>query len=341
MNANSGFPQNPSSQQYGPSNPQQSAPPQVKPVQLKTVFQVISLKLEKLKAKKEKAIEKLKKEIEHYIRSGETASAKSTMENSLQEEDFIASYNILIAIIKRSIPRIAAMLNPKNIPSDIQSNIDSLIFASTRVEIDEFMNLRELFTNIYGEYYLQGVETNVENSKANKDLQMLLGFEAKPNAIIKLRLNDFCKQRNIPFNDEFDFEGIQDHVNNLDNNVVNPYGDQNSFPVQTNLSQINNDNPFMIPQDSPFNIPQKENTNIQEIQNPNPNISQPSNNFVTTDQMLKQENPFCNNNSKFDVGTNNITNLSQNFPMKEEEDPFASCHLGPSFLKKTIDNPFN
>lgn len=331
MNVNYDFPQNPSSQQYGPSNPQQPAPPQVKPVELKTVLTVISLKLEKLKAKKEKEIEKFKKELEQYARKGETASARSTMENILQDEDFIASYNLLISIIKRSIPRINAMLNPKNIPVDIQSNIDSLIFASTRVEVDEFTNLREMFTNIYGEYYLEGVETNVEKSKANKDLQVFLGFEAKPSAIIRLRINDFCKQKNIPFTDEVDFEAIQEGINNLEQNINAPYGNQNSFPVESNPNIINNDNPFMVPQqNNPFSN-----------QNPMPSNNQPSNDLKVTGQAFSQENPFNNNNSN--LGTNNINNQvqqNQNFPTNEEEDPFASYHLGPSFIKKS-DNPFN
>ena len=334
MNVNYDFPQNPSSQQYGPNNPQQPAPPQVKPVELKTVLTVISLKLEKLKAKKEKEIEKLKKELEQYARKGETASARSTMENILQDEDFIFSYNLLISIIKRSIPRINAMLNPKNIPVDIQSNIDSLIFASTRVEIDEFTNLRELFTNIYGEYYLEGVETNVEQSKANKDLQVFLGFEAKPSAIIRLRINDFCKQKNIPFTDEVDFDAIQEGINNLEQNTTNPYGHQTSFPIETNPNQINNDNPFMAPQqdnDNPFNS-----------QNRMPSSNQPSNDLKVTGQAFNQENPFNNNNPN--LGTNNVNNQvqqqNQSCPTNEEEDPFASCHLGPSFIKKS-DNPFN
>jgi hypothetical protein len=43
------------------------------------------------------------------------------------------------------------------------------------------------------------------------------------------------------------------------------------------------------------------------------------------------------------LGTNNINNQvqqNQSFPTNEEEDPFASYHLGPSFIKKS-DNPFN
>jgi len=161
--------------------------------------------------KKEEIIESLEN-INNINNSIETA--KGLMTEIMQEENMIASIDIIIPIIKFLLGN-AYNLFPSSetkakdsesnfCVDDIREEIHTFIFASTRFEIltEEFSKLRSLFSeSIIKNYENFGVSANCNlENLVNKQLEQKLNYNSFSESTLKSRIKLLCIEANLDVN---------------------------------------------------------------------------------------------------------------------------------------------
>ena len=70
--------------------------------------------------------------------------AKAKMDSIIREEDMITCYDILGPLCEILKERVTYIMTSSECPPDLRAQLDSLIYASTRVEIEELQTLRQI-----------------------------------------------------------------------------------------------------------------------------------------------------------------------------------------------------
>ena len=266
--------------------------------------------------------------------------AKAKMDSLIREEDYITSYDILGPLLEILKERVTYIISSNECPPDLRAQLDSVIYASTRLEFEELYKLRDLIMRKYGSAYIQKAENNVDQL-VNVNLVEKLKIKPASDAFLIIRLKQLCKEKKIQF--EFPTEIISDIPGDIGNpfgapgNGNNPYGgDFNPYdsaqggnnPYGPPPQQEGNnpygppqgDNPYASNQggNNPFNPPQSGDNNPFNPQqdNNNPYGPPPGNNNM--------DNPFTQNNNNLEFSNNN-----------NNENPYSSNNNNSS------SNPFS
>ena len=320
--------------------PQVPLPPS--PAEIKTFIMIAQTKLNLFRAKKINNIRKKKDEIVSSLKENNLDVAKAKMDSLIREEDYITSYDILGPLLEILKERVTYIISSNECPPDLRAQLDSVIYASTRLEFEELYKLRDLIMRKYGSAYIQKAENNVDQL-VNVNLVEKLKIKPASDAFLIIRLKQLCKEKKIQF--EFPTEIISDIPGDIGNpfgapgNGNNPYGgDFNPYasaqggnnPYGPPPQQEGNnpygppqgDNPYASNQggNNPFNPPQSGDNNPFNSQqdNNNPYGPPPGNNNM--------DNPFTQNNN------NNNLEFSNN---NNNENPYSSNNNNSS------SNPFS
>ena len=320
--------------------PQVPLPPS--PAEIKTFIMIAQTKLNLFRAKKINNIRKKKDEIVSSLKENNLDVAKAKMDSLIREEDYITSYDILGPLLEILKERVTYIISSNDCPPDLRAQLDSVIYASTRLEFEELYKLRDLIMRKYGSAYIQKAENNVDQL-VNVNLVEKLKIKPASDAFLIIRLKQLCKEKKIQF--EFPTEIISDIPGDIGNpfgapgNGNNPYGgDFNPYdsaqggnnPYGPPPQQEGNnpygppqgDNPYASNQggNNPFNPPQSGDNNPYNPQqdNNNPYGPPPGNNNM--------DNPFTQNNN------NNNLEFSNN---NNNENPYSSNNNNSS------SNPFS
>ena len=320
--------------------PQVPLPPS--PAEIKTFIMIAQTKLNLFRAKKINNIRKKKDEIVSSLKENNLDVAKAKMDSLIREEDYITSYDILGPLLEILKERVTYIISSNECPPDLRAQLDSVIYASTRLEFEELYKLRDLIMRKYGSAYIQKAENNVDQL-VNVNLVEKLKIKPASDAFLIIRLKQLCKEKKIQF--EFPTEIISDIPGDIGNpfgapgNGNNPYGgDFNPYASAQGGNnpygpppQQEGNNPYGPPQgDNPyasnqggnnsFNPPQSGDNNPFNSQqdNNNPYGPPPGNNNM--------DNPFAQNNN------NNNLEFSNN---NNNENPYSSNNNNSS------SNPFS
>ena len=318
--------------------PQVPLPPS--PAEIKTFIMIAQTKLNLFRAKKINNIRKKKDEIVSSLKENNLDVAKAKMDSLIREEDYITSYDILGPLLEILKERVTYIISSNECPPDLRAQLDSVIYASTRLEFEELYKLRDLIMRKYGSAYIQKAENNVDQL-VNVNLVEKLKIKPASDAFLIIRLKQLCKEKKIQF--EFPTEIISDIPGDIGNpfgapgNGNNPYGgDFNPYasaqggnnPYGPPPQQEGNnpygpsqgDNPYASNQggNNPFNPPQSGDNNPFNPQqdNNNPYGPPPGNNNM--------DNPFAQNNNNLEFSNNN-----------NNENPYSSNNNNSS------SNPFS
>ena len=320
--------------------PQVPLPPS--PAEIKTFIMIAQTKLNLFRAKKINNIRKKKDEIVSSLKENNLDVAKAKMDSLIREEDYITSYDILGPLLEILKERVTYIISSNECPPDLRAQLDSVIYASTRLEFEELYKLRDLIMRKYGSAYIQKAENNVDQL-VNVNLVEKLKIKPASDAFLIIRLKQLCKEKKIQF--EFPTEIISDIPGDIGNpfgapgNGNNPYG--GDFNPYASAQEGNNpygpppqqegNNPYGPPQgdnpyasnqggNNPFNPPQSGDNNPFNPQqdNNNPYGPPPGNNNM--------DNPFTQNNN------NNNLEFSNN---NNNENPYSSNNNNSS------SNPFS
>ena len=200
--------------------------PMPTPAEIKTYIMIAQTKLNLFRNKKLDQIRKKKAEIAQSLKENNLDVAKAKMDSLIREEDYITTYDILGPLLEILKERVTYIITSNECPPDLRAQLDSVIYASTRLEFEELLKLRDLIMRKYGSAYIQKAENNVDRL-VNVNLVEKLKIKPASDAFLVIRLKQLCKEKKIPF--EFPSEIISDIPGDIGNNPFgapgnNPYG---------------------------------------------------------------------------------------------------------------------
>ena len=179
--------------------------------EIKTYIMVIQNKMQLYRNKRLDSIKQKKKEIERNLRENNLDIAKAKMDSIIRDEDMITVFDILTPLCEILKERVTYILTSAECPPDLRAQLDSVLYASTRVEISEFQVLRDLILRKYGQTYLMKADSNVDRL-VNVNLEEKLRIKPASDVFLIIRLKQFCKERKIKY--EFPPEDLQESFMN-------------------------------------------------------------------------------------------------------------------------------
>ena len=221
--------------------------------EIKTFIMIAQNKLTLFRNKKIAIIKSKKMEIAKSLKENNLDIAKAKMDSLIREEDYITAYDILGPLLEILKERVTYIITSTECPPDLRAQLDTVIYASTRLEFEELFRLRDLIMRKYGSAYIAKAESNADKL-VNINLIEKLRIKPPNDAFLIIRLKQLCKQLKIPF--EFPCEinsDIPGDIGNpFDQSGVNPYGGGNDFNPYGPPGG-NNNNPYGPPGGNDFN----------------------------------------------------------------------------------------
>ena len=280
--------------------------------EIKTFIMIAQNRIMLFRNKKIDSIRKKKLEIVNCLKENNLDVAKAKMDSLIREEDYITAYDILTPLLEILKERVTYIITSSECPADLRAQLDTVIYASTRVECEELYKLRDLIMSKYGSAYIQKADSNVDKL-VNVNLIEKLGIKPASDAFLLIRLKQLCKEKKIPY--EFPSEILSDIPGDIsppfEGPGNNPYaGDFNPY-----ASTQGNNNPYGPPQGgngpNPFGPSNDMNNN------------NPYNAFDNNGN-----NPFGNDNSNNPYGNNNSNNPYSNNNFNNNNNPFTGQQNG-------------
>ena len=197
-------------------------PRPVRAIEVKTYLMTCQNKLNLYRNKKIYEIKKKKEETISALKQNNYDIARSKMESIMNLENLIVAYDILAPLCEILKERVTYILTSNEPPVDIKAQLDTLIYASARIEMDDLYKLRHLVQKKYGVYYIQAADQN-RDGLVNVNVIEKLTVRPASSTFVTIRLKQLCKEKklNYEFPDE-NFDGMGN--NPYDNNGMgNPY----------------------------------------------------------------------------------------------------------------------
>ena len=221
------------------------------PSEIKTYIMIAQTKLNLFRNKKLDIIKKKKNEIANCLKENNLDVAKAKMDSLIREEDYITAYDILSPLLEILKERVTYIITSAECPPDLRAQLDSVIYASTRLEFEELYKLRDLIMRKYGSAYIQKAEQNVDRL-VNINLVEKLKIKPASEAFLIIRLKQLCKEKKIPF--EFPSEITTD----IPGDIGNPFGPPGSNPYGGDFNpyaSTQGNNPFGPGGNNPYGPP--------------------------------------------------------------------------------------
>ena len=223
--------------------------PQVRPIEVKTYLMACQNKFTLYRNKKIYEIKKKKEEAVTALKQNNLDIAKSKMESIMNLENLITVYDILSPLCEILKERVTYILTSTEPPVDIRAPLDTLMYASSRIEMDDLLKLRNLVTRKYGVYYIQSADQN-RDGLVNVNVVEKLRVAPASNVFLIIRLKQLCKEKRINF--EFPEEFISndngnnpyDGMGNMGNPYDSNFGNNNMGGGGNPYSQNNFGNPY-------------------------------------------------------------------------------------------------
>jgi len=275
--------------------------------ELQTYVMIIQAKLTQGRNKKVLEISKKRKEIIELLKEKGLELAKAKMETILQEEDNITVYDILGTLLEKIKEKCSYLLYYEKCPEDMRATLDTIIYASCRLEIDELHTFRKNRGIRYGEFYIQDASSN-KSQLCNINVVEKLRVKVPAEQVVVSRLKQLCKECEIDY--VFPQE-IQPMTNMIDPFTFgNNYNPNVGYPPNLNFNQPMNFNPGN-PMTSGYdnNFPTKS---VIDTDNPYQNVAfNPNTNLPPNNNMYMNQQPNYNYTPNSGVGSYNFSTNPQ------------------------------
>jgi len=278
--------------------------------EIKTYIMIAQNRINLFRNKKLEIIKKKKLEIIGSLKENNLDVAKAKMDSLIREEDYITAYDILVPLLEILKERVTYIITSTECPPELRAQLDSVIFASTRIECEELYKLRDLIMLKYGSAYIQKADANADQL-VNVNLVEKLRVKPASDAFLLIRLKQLCKEKKFAY--EFPTEIISDIPGDMGGDPFgapgnNPYaGDFNPY-----ASTQQGNNPYAPPQgtngpnpygpQNDMNMNNNNPYNAFDNNNSNPYASNNSNPYGNNNM---QNNPYGNNNMQNNPFENN------------------------------------
>lgn len=168
----------------------------VSPAELKTLIMVGKTKLNLEKNKKRHDLKKHTEEIIDLIGENKIDIVRLKIELILYKENFIAASDILSNIFDSIKERVTYISKSKKCPDDLEGALQTLVYASTRLELDDFHQFREKISILYGQEFIEDAGKN-KRGFVNPKIFKLLGDFHFPQPVVNQRLIQIAKENNM------------------------------------------------------------------------------------------------------------------------------------------------
>ena len=307
------------------------APP-VRPIEIKTYVMSCQNKMSLYRNKKIYEIKKKKDEAIAALKQNNLDIAKAKMESIIRLEDTITVYDILGPLCEILKERITYLCEAQEVPPDLKAQLDTIIYASSRIDVDDLYTLRNLVLRKYGSYYIEAADQN-KDGLVNVNVVEKLKIKPPVDAFLTIRLKQLCKEKKINY--EFPEEIAPDFGQGMDNQFG---GQPNPYAPNGMGNNPYGPGPGMGPgMGNNFNI----NNNPYSMGN---NNMGPGNDF---DSYMRNNQPGGNNNmgpggNPYDSGNNNpYGNNNGGNPYDTGNNPYANNNGGNPFNNNNNNNSGN
>ena len=259
----------------------------VRPIEVKTYVMTCQNKMTLYRNKKVYEIKKKKDEAIAALKQNNLDIAKAKMESIIRLEDQITVYDILGPLCEILKERITYLCTATEPPPDIRAQLDTIMYASTRLDIDDLYKLRHLVKKKFGSYYVEAAEQN-KDGLVNINVVEKLRIKPPVDAFLTIRLKQLCKEKRI------NYEFPEEIEPNFDQGMGNPYGGGN--PYDNNNGMGMGGNPY-----DPYG----------GSGNNNNNGGNDFDSYMRNSKAVGNNNNFGGNNNNFG-GDNNNFNMGKN-----------------------------
>ena len=111
-------------------------------MEIKTYIMVGQNKLTLFRNKKVNVIKQKRQEIGKCLRENNLDVAKAKMDTLTKDEDIITCYDILGPICEILKEKVTYLLSSNECPPDLRAPLDTLMYAASRLEIEELHKLK-------------------------------------------------------------------------------------------------------------------------------------------------------------------------------------------------------
>jgi hypothetical protein len=175
------------------------------------------------------------------------------METILQDEDLITVYDILGTLMEKIKDKCSYMLLHPRCPEDIRATLDTIIYASCRLNIDELHTFRNNIQIKYGVNYIEDASSN-KSQLANINVVDKLRMKVPSEQILVSRIRQICQEFGVDFifpqeihfsgepfqNNEIAFNPIYGKNDIIKPNFSGGYNSNNEFQQNQGFESVPN-----------------------------------------------------------------------------------------------------
>ena len=137
---------------------------QIKPSEIKSHLILAKSQLETFSERKKQNISRNIKNLQRHLENGDIKLSRLLMKNILEEIDNINVYKTIITLIKELMKSNMNFVSQNQPPIETQKYFNSLVFAASHLNVKELNELKNIFGRLFGNTYLNSVETNKNGS---------------------------------------------------------------------------------------------------------------------------------------------------------------------------------
>ena len=328
----------------GNDNKKSKAPvaPPVRPIEVKTYVMSCQNKMSLYRNKKVYEIKKKKDEAIAALKQNNLDIAKAKMESIIRLEDTITVYDILGPLCEILKERITYLCEAQEVPPDIKAQLDTIIYASSRIDVDDLYQLRSLVQRKFGTYYIEAADQN-KDGLVNINVVEKLKIKPPVDAFLTIRLKQLCKEK------KFNYEFPEEIAPNFDQGMGNQFGGPQN-PYDSNSGMGMGSNPYGPPPgNNPYGPPPGNNP-YGPPPGDNPYGPPPGNNPYAVgnnnigndfDSYMKNTGPggMGPGGNPFEQGNNNNNPYANN--NNNDQNPFNGNNGGNPYGPPPGENPYS
>lgn len=174
-----------------------------------------------MRNKKVNSLQAKEKELVKFVQEKNLEVAKAKMRAVLIEENLIAVYDTIVPLMDIIREKLSLMMyQNKKCPDEIQPLLETIIYASLRIEVEELHKLRNITSQQYGEAFVAQAAEDVKGM-VNPVVKEKLNMEQIGEAMLMIKLKQLALKNNVQLDDNNYYGNILHNVN--DWNQKNPY----------------------------------------------------------------------------------------------------------------------
>lgn len=137
-----------------------------------------------------------KREVAEMLRVDKEEKARIRVEKIIREDFLLEAYEIIELLCELIHERARYMSSQKECPADLEEAVISLIWVSSRVDIEELAEVRRQLGKKFGSKFTEAATTNIYG-KVNERLAMKLRLEPPTARLINRYLEEIAKEYNV------------------------------------------------------------------------------------------------------------------------------------------------